>query len=272
MYPLTPFPALLIEGKKRLLVIADLHIGWEISLAQQGIHIPSQVNHLITKTLKSLEKSHADELLILGDVKHTVVRIEPREWQDVPFYFERILENIKSVSVIPGNHDGNLAALIPSNVTLLSSTGVSIDNSLFLHGHKYPLPSLLLNCTRIIMGHMHPMIMLKDKTDTATMQQIWVKTPCNREQLSNLLKKRFKKVKLTSIPQLSCTILPSFNDFLGGKAVNINEYKRKYIGPLIRSGVINLNEAEIFLLDGVYLGKIMQFKASKTKNEITHVR
>ena len=114
------------------------------------------------------------------------------------------------------------------------------------------------------MGHMHPMIVLKDKMNKPTMQQIWVKTPCDREQLTNFIKKRLKKVKLHRT-QLSCTILPAFNDFLGGKAVNINDHERKYIGPLIRSGVINLKEAEIFLLDGVYLGKIKQFKDSINK-------
>ncbi len=264
MYPLTPFPALLIEKDKKILVIADLHIGWEVSLAHQGIHIPSQVNRIISKTLAVLESSGAEELLVLGDVKHTVAKAEFEEWRDVPFFFEEILKTINSVSIIPGNHDGNLEALLPAGVKLLPSVGSSISKIVLFHGHKLPSPELLIKCKRIIMGHMHPMIALRDRVGFKTMQQVWVNASCRSEELLQALKKRFKSVKLKELfaSQISCTIVPSFNDLLGGRAVNLSYGDDQYMGPLVRSGAVNIDEAEIFLLDGTYLGRVTRLKSA----------
>ena len=50
--PLIPFPALLIkEGAEKTLVVADLHLGWDVSLIEKGILIPSQISRIQTKLL-----------------------------------------------------------------------------------------------------------------------------------------------------------------------------------------------------------------------------
>ena len=212
MPPLIPFPALLFEERK-MLVIADLHIGWEVTLGQQGIHIPSQVDRLLSKTLAALEVSKAEELLVLGDVKHTIAKAEYEEWRDIPFFFEKILEKINSISIVPGNHDANLEALLPEKVIIHSSTGISIDNVAFVHGHILPSPEIVQKSKRIVMGHMHPKILLRDSLGVKTILQIWVNMTCNIEKLIEALQKRYKlEVDLPST--LKCTILPSFNDIL----------------------------------------------------------
>ena len=37
--------------RERILIVADLHIGWEVSLAQGGIHVPSQTPKMLNKLL-----------------------------------------------------------------------------------------------------------------------------------------------------------------------------------------------------------------------------
>ena len=59
----------------------------------------------------------------------------------------------------------------------------------------------------------------------------------------------------------SILIMPSFNDFLGGRAVNRASIARDiifrdFIGPVLRSGSVRLNEAEIYLLDGTFIGSL----------------
>jgi metallophosphoesterase superfamily enzyme len=57
-------------------------------------------------------------------------------------------------------------------------------------------------------------------------------------------------------------ITPSFNEFLGGRPINERKGKNSkyvtYIGPVLRSGCINLNDAETYLLDGTFLGTVKQ--------------
>ncbi|RJS81190.1 hypothetical protein CW707_04095 [Candidatus Bathyarchaeota archaeon] len=51
--PVPSHPAALIKTQKtKVLVIADLHIGWEIALSERGIHVPTQMPKLLKKTEK----------------------------------------------------------------------------------------------------------------------------------------------------------------------------------------------------------------------------
>jgi metallophosphoesterase superfamily enzyme len=59
-------------------------------------------------------------------------------------------------------------------------------------------------------------------------------------------------------------IMPSFNDFLGGRPVNEARGNKlgseELIVPVVRSAAVNVGEAELFLLDGTYLGTLNQIK------------
>ena len=59
--------------------------------------------------------------------------------------------------------------------------------------------------------------------------------------------------------------MPAFNQFLGGRPINERKKgKRKteaFIGPILRSGSVNIDDAEVYLLDGTFLGTVDQLKA-----------
>lgn len=137
--PIPPYPAALVKGKQtRTLVITDLHIGWEMALVQKGIHVPSQTSKMLKKLTELILKHKPDELLILGDVKHTVAAAETSEWHDVPDFFAELGKQVESISVLRGNHDGNLEPLLPENVNLLPASGVTMGDVGFFHGHQWP--------------------------------------------------------------------------------------------------------------------------------------
>ena len=53
--------------------------------------------------------------------------------------------------------------------------------------------------------------------------------------------------------------MPSFNDFLGGRPVNETRPRKEIgaealIGPVLRSEAVDVDNAELYLLDGTYLG------------------
>ena len=271
----SPYAALIINnGDERTLVISDLHIGWEISLAEEGIYIPSQTKRLLMRLKEIIFSERPDRLIILGDVKHTIAKIEAEEWRDVPDFFENILGMISKVQIVPGNHDGEIEALLPDGVELLPSRGTTIGDIGVFHGHTWPLPEML-NCKTLIIGHVHPVITFRDPMGFRITRQVWIKAPCNPKMLAKAVLRGYglkregdenllKRLNITPNVE-SLIIMPSFNDFLGGQSVNTYGLLRKekfegFIGPVLRSGSIDFNKAEIYLLDGTFLGYLGQIK------------
>jgi len=53
--------------------------------------------------------------------------------------------------------------------------------------------------------------------------------------------------------------MPAFNDLLGGIPFNVKS-KNELLGPVVRSDGVLLEKAEIFLLDGTYLGTLKELE------------
>jgi putative SbcD/Mre11-related phosphoesterase len=274
--PLTPHPAALVKAKDtRTLLVADLHIGWEIALSEKGIHVPTQALRLLEK-LKTLIKTYKpNKLLILGDVKHTVATAELGEWQDIPEFFNELKRHISEIQIIHGNHDGNLDPLLPEGIKILPSSGTVIGGAGFFHGHRWPSPALL-KCKTLVIGHVHPVIVLRDPAGFRITRQVWVKAKCNPDQLAEiLLKKHGIKIEDNSQKTFlkhfkvkprttQLFIMPSFNEFLGGKPLNedgAENKSEKILGPILRSEAVDLKNAEVYLLDGTFLGSLSQLEA-----------
>ena len=67
-----------------------------------------------------------------------------------------------------------------------------------------------------------------------------------------VLKKRFKAAGKGRLPQL--IVMPSFNSFAGGVAVNRKRKPEELLGPVIKAA--DMGKAEVSLLDGTLLGKV----------------
>jgi putative SbcD/Mre11-related phosphoesterase len=270
---LLPHPAVLIKtGKTKTLVIADPHIGWEMALRDKGIHVPSQTPKLLQKLVAVLSKYKPDTLLILGDVKYTVVATEPGEWHDIPDFFADLKNYVRDIAVVRGNHDANLEPLLPEKIRLLPAAGIIVGDVGLFHGHKWPSPTLL-KCKTLIMGHLHPVVVFRDLAGFKITRQVWVKAACNTTQLSETLLQK-QRIKIEGTPEetlkkhynfkprtVQIFIMPSFNDFLGGRPINETKPRKEgrastMVGPVLRSEAVDLGSSEIYLLDGTYLGTL----------------
>lgn len=274
---LFPYPAVLIKNKKAsTIVIADLHIGWEMALLDKGIHVPTQTPKLLNKLTALVSEYKPDAILILGDVKHTIATAEMREWQDVSNFFIELGKQVKTIQVIRGNHDGNLEPLMPESVTVLPATGVTMGEVGFFHGHQWPSPSLL-ECKTIIMGHVHPVVAFRDPSGFRIIKQVWIKADVNKTLLAEALSKRHKgkreaaskdtaqKTRETRATVQQLFIVPSFNDFLGGRPLNetrtYGHVRTEMVaGPVLRSEAVDMKNAEAYMLDGTFLGTMNQLK------------
>jgi putative SbcD/Mre11-related phosphoesterase len=274
---LLPQPSALVKtSKTKTLLIADPHLGWEMQLQEKGIHIPSQTPKILNKLTTIITKYKPDRLVILGDVKYTVVSHEFGERQDIPDFFNKLSGSINNIAVVRGNHDANLEPLLPDNIEFLPATGAVIGDVGVFHGHKWPSPALL-GCKTLVMGHLHPVVVFRDPTGCKITRQVWMKAKCDSEALAKILlqkngiknvgsvaetlKKNYNiKAKSTEI-----YIMPSFNDFLGGRPINETRPRKEIgsealIGPVLRSEAVDVDEAELYLLDGTFLGTLNQLR------------
>jgi putative SbcD/Mre11-related phosphoesterase len=270
-------PAALVKtSKTKTLLIADPHLGWETQLQEKGIHIPSQTPKILNKLTAIITKYKPDRLVILGDVKYTVVSHEFGERQDIPDFFTKLSGYISNISVVRGNHDANLEPLLPENIEFLPATGAVIGDVGVFHGHKWPSPALL-GCKTLVMGHLHPMVVFRDPTGCKIMRQVWMKAKCDPEALAKLLLQKSGVKNTGSVAETlmkNCNIkskateiyiMPSFNDFLGGRPINETRPRKEIgseslIGPVLRSEAVDVDEAELYLLDGTFLGTLNQLR------------
>ena len=274
---LLPNPAAMVKtNKTKTLLIADPHLGWELDLQQKGIHVPSQTQKILNKLVALIAKTKPTRLVILGDVKYTVVSSEFGEWHDIPDFFQKLQDVVGDIAVVRGNHDANLEPLLPENVALLPATGAVVGDVGVFHGHKWPSPELL-GCKTLVMGHLHPMVVFRDPAGFKINRQIWMRAKCDGEALAKvLLQKNHIKVEGSVVQTLQkhfglklkaqeLFIMPSFNDFLGGRPINETRPRREIgaealIGPVLRSEAVDVDNSELYLLDGTYLGTLNQLR------------
>ncbi len=282
-------PALLLGSKKRTLVVADLHLGLERAFSARGVNLPSQTNRMLSR-IESLVSDHKPtKLMILGDVKHGISKIAGWEWSEIPFFFEKLLKLVEEVEVVPGNHDGGLVSLLPRQVVLHGSEGVCVHVAGrkvgLVHGHAWPAPDLF-SCSTVLMGHHHFSVEMMDNFGLRVAQQIWLVVRWNKDLLASAyLKAHGVKPGLNPVRSFrsrfgvtfsdgKVVVIPTFNRMISGWPVN-SKMKEEFLGPVFRSEALKMNEAEVYLPEGTYLGLLKQLvdlKQFKRSVESTPLR
>lgn len=234
---ITNEPALLIGST---LVVSDLHIGIEYDYRKRGIKMPSQTHHMLSRLKKLLKRTHAKKLLVCGDLKHKVPGLTVQEEREVPDFVSTLAERV-TIDIVQGNHDADLAQLLPPGIRLHPTEGFLQKDVYFSHGHTWPSPSLL-QAKRLVIGHIQPQIEIKDSLGYIWREQVWVRAPLNPEKV---------KEKYSRSTDVELIILPSFNPLAGGLALNKEQARES---PILK--LAHLKEANIYLLDGTFLGRL----------------
>jgi hypothetical protein len=232
-----PFqPALILEGEQKFLVVTDLHIGFEIGMISNDINVrPEGIIEEIHANLNTLiESEKPDTLILLGDIKSGIDSISKIEWQTVPMFFE-IGKKINTI-VIPGNHDGNLARLVPDYITMTGQSGLVVGDALLTHGHAMPSENFS-HVDKIVMGHMHPVYFQEGSVLDG--QRLWVSIMTDKN-----------KIFPSSKGELEIIIVPSFNKYFYATS---KRYHKKSISPILER-IKNNHSAKIVTLDGSIIG------------------
>ncbi|KUO43394.1 MAG: hypothetical protein APU95_05960 [Hadesarchaea archaeon YNP_N21] len=252
--PIYGRPALVIEiSGERILILADLHLGIEGELSKLGINLPSQTEKVKKKIVTLIEQEKPDRLVLLGDVKHNVPITTWQEWRELPDFFADLVKLTK-VEILPGNHDGGIDGLAPREVVLHDSGGIVLGKRKkigLMHGHTWPNASLL-DAETIVTGHNHPAVEFRDELGGRLVEPVWLKCELSASNFPKELREKVRKP-----PNL--LVMPAFGELVGGAAVN-RRMPDELLGPMFRAGVVSLDEAEVYMLDGTYLGRVKELR------------
>jgi len=239
--------ALIFSGPGRsTLLVSDLHLGLEKEMAKKGFRLPAYSVKMVSRIRDLAERYRATSLAVLGDVKHTVGKVEDIDLSVVPWFFDTMLDLFEAVDVVPGNHDGNIRNVLPPRVKLHPSQGTVLGQGRgrvgLAHGHAWPSEEAIAT-KNLVIGHSHFTYEMKDALGARTRESVWVSATYDVPQLmegAGYSSRAKGKGKLT--------VMPPFNRMVGGQP--INRSKSFQFGPVLSSRSVSLDEADIFLMDG----------------------
>jgi uncharacterized protein len=251
--PINSHAALLLEyvdkegEKKKFLVISDLHLGSETDLIKKGINIDSHgVSRDLLKEIDELKALHSfNGIIILGDLKSSIVRITKNEWETIPIFLKELSLDM-DIFLIPGNHDVNINLLAPDSVIVCNSPGLVIDDILLIHGHTLP-EKTQFNINKIIMGHIHPIFM--NSNSVVHGKRLWIYLKVKKESIFGLKTKGIIEI----------IIIPTFNKYF----YSLRYHKEsRSISPLIRQLIKNdaILSGLLFTLEGSLIGETQEIK------------
>jgi len=209
--------ALLINDiENKILVIADLHIGYEESVVEKSLFPRIQTHDIITSLSRIFDKLSKqniklDKIIILGDLKHEHGKISEAEWRETLYVLDFISKKAKEIILIKGNHD-NILGPIANKRNIQIILFYQYDDILFMHGNKEYKTAFKTKNKKdkaikiLILAHLHPAITLSDEYK----------------------KEKYKCFVLGNYKRKQVYILPSFNPIsIGYDLINDNYEKRK---------------------------------------------
>ncbi len=240
--PLHNEPALFAADIKALMV-ADLHIGIEYEMLTAGARIPGKTGEMNERLFKMLDEYKASRLIILGDLKHNLPTSSLQEARDIPRLIEELFEAVDKIDLVPGNHDGGIRNHLPGDVKVHSSRGAVIEGLGMWHGHTWPSEKVMASET-VVMAHSHPVAVFVDGVGGRSTERCWLRGEWSRKKALE----RYEKLGKGFV------MVPAFSDLCGGSYVN--EVEPRLLGPVLKNGLADIDNAEMYLLDGTHLGRV----------------
>lgn len=220
--------------KEKIVVIGDLHLGYERALRQRGLEFPiKQFNELIEELKKTLDHIKArygkiEEIVLLGDIKHhfNYLESEKQEINKLVGFLKKYVDESKII-FIRGNHEKN-------DKNEKYSDYYIVKDIAFVHGHRDFLEIYDKNINIIVMGHIHPTITLEDKMKI------------KKEKYKCFLVGRYKKKDWVIVPSfLAITEGVSLSEFIDEKGYDYSIVPNKELENFEAFVVADLGEESL---------------------------
>jgi hypothetical protein len=144
----------------KTLILSDLHLGYEDAVLHQGMHIPRTFQATFYAELKNtLKKTQPQEIILNGDIQHDFSKPEYHHLAELLTFLKQ--HHNPAVYFIIGNHDTMMPAFarkhkIPCQTALLR------HYFLITHGDQLVQKEMLSKAKTIIIGHVHPTLVLQN--------------------------------------------------------------------------------------------------------------
>ncbi len=247
--PVVDHPALRILDGGSILCAGDLHIGLEDEMQSKGIIVPSQTIRMEKELIAMAEGS--ERLILLGDIKHQVPGTSEQEHSELPRFFHSLKKVFAEIDVVKGNHDVGIEDIAFEGVHIHSPSGFVTEKVGFVHGHVWPSFEVMSSKT-LVMAHNHPAVLFRDGVGNIMTERCWLRASFNEKA----------RERYSELPE-EVIIMPSLNPTIKGSPVNING--GKLLGPMFTQGMIDIDAAQVYLLDGINLGTVKSLRVERPK-------
>ncbi len=152
--------------KEKVLVIGDLHLGYEEALRAGGLEVPiGQFEEMTSELEKTIDYIKAiygkiEQIIFLGDIKHHFgyVASEKKEIGLLISFLRKKGIEENEVIFIRGNHERN-----DKNGKFLDY--YIIKDIIFIHGDKEFIEIYDKTINLVVMAHLHPTVTLSDEME-----------------------------------------------------------------------------------------------------------
>ncbi len=254
------------EVTKPSLLIADLHLGRHMDIERRyGVAFPAQYQAMLTRIKQLVSKYNIAAIYILGDLKHSIGADRLFNWEIIPEFIEQ-LQNYSEVVVIPGNHDGDLHALLPRSTRVEDVHGVIVTEEAphiaAIHGHAWP-SERTLSASIIVMGHNHPTLSITRVAKTAQNYTIKrsggvIPVVIKARYSKNCVRRHIRVPEDPTDETGTLFVLPSFDALSTGNRINLPS--SSFQGPLLEGECTDTLTAEVHSTDGIYLGTVAELR------------
>ncbi|MGQ9477923.1 MAG: metallophosphoesterase [Candidatus Bipolaricaulia bacterium] len=157
--------------KRKALVIADLHLGYEEALRREGVLLPpghlrkvqARLDRLLARLGPAFE---VERLIINGDLKHRFAPLSLKEEREAKDFLKGLSASFRELILIRGNHDTHIEPLGRSAGRLKLEAALKFEEErlLIIHGDREPSERELAGVELVLIGHEHPAVGLRSQT------------------------------------------------------------------------------------------------------------
>lgn len=233
---------LIEEMGKRIIVIGDLHLGYEQALNEGGVFVSRKMyNEMISELERVFEIAEKggeiNEVVLVGDVKQEFEGILKQERGDTIRLVNWLVERSERVTITKGNHDAILEPILRGKEGIELRDHYCLGEVIFAHGDKNIDEFWSKEVELIVIGHWHPAI----------------------ELIEGIKKERYKCFLEGTIRGKKIVVLPSFVDNREGIDIRNTNFKEKFgvSGEMFEVIVVN-NEGD---LKGFEFGKLKKIRS-----------
>ncbi len=226
--------------KRKILVIGDLHLGYERMLFSHGFSLPfnqlEETKRDFEEIIKKIGKSKIKTVVFLGDLKHHF-SFEKNELKELKEFLEFVKKSLpkRKIILIEGNHD---KIKLPE----WEYFKYYIDNDLaFVHGNIKYKEIFQKGINTILMSHLHPAVSIQDP--------------------HGIKKEKYKCFLIGRYKQKDIIVLPSFFPIIEGSEIDFYKKKNKKEFSIIPNNKLLNFETFVVGKSKVYrFGKYEKFK------------